>query len=212
MRKDSRKVNCGRGLPASPLLIDDCDRPHGSATPGCVRADPVRASQQGRSFLSEQQGAAAVIFAHRYTPPTMTDDQTSQGNRPRKSTGTLLVTIGLIAALIGGAIWIWEEVLEDRLIAKRFGVVVPGSIYRSGQLSQWMVHKTLAEHDIDLVVHLGVHDPENKAHAAEAEAVEALGIERRLFPLRGDGEGVNFHGSDVSAPTDHWLAKQVANG
>ncbi len=117
----------------------------------------------------------------------MPDDQPSPASRPRKS--RLLLTIGLIVAVIGGAIWVWEEVLEDRLIAKRFGVVVPGSIYRSGQLSPAMVQKTLAKHDIDLVVHLGVHNPDNEAHVAEQEAVRQLGIERRLFPLRGDGTG-----------------------
>ena len=119
----------------------------------------------------------------------MSRDQADHAPRPRKSSGRLLLTIGVIVAVIGGGIWVWEEVLEDRLIAKRFGVVVPGSIYRSGQLSPAMVRKTLVKHDIDLIVHLGVHDPTNKAHVAEREAVEALGIERRLFPLRGDGTG-----------------------
>ena len=119
----------------------------------------------------------------------MSDDQEHHAAQPRKPVGRLLLTIGIIVAVIGGGIWVWEEVLEDRLIAKRFGVVVPGSIYRSGQLSPTMVRKTLAKHDIDLVVHLGVHDPQNKAHVAEQAAVEALGIERRLFPLRGDGTG-----------------------
>jgi protein-tyrosine phosphatase len=119
----------------------------------------------------------------------MTLDQKDDAPRPRKSIGRLLLTIGLIVLVIGGGIWLWEDVLEDRLIAKRFGVVVPGSIYRSGQLSPTMIQKTLARHEIDLVVHLGVHDPQNKAHVAEQAAVEALGIERRLYPLRGDGTG-----------------------
>ena len=119
----------------------------------------------------------------------MSDDQADHAPRPRKSIGRLLVTIGVIVAVIGGGIWVWEEVLEDRLIPKRFGVVVPGSVYRSGQLSPSLVRRTLAKHEIDLVVHLGVHDPGNKAHVAEQAAVETLGIERRLFPLRGDGTG-----------------------
>jgi len=117
------------------------------------------------------------------------DDQADHAPPPRKSNGRLLLTIGVVIAVIGGGFWVWEGVLEDRLIAKRFGVVVPGSIYRSGQLSPAMVRKTLVKHDIDLVVHLGVHDPENEAHVAEQAAVESLGIERRLYPLRGDGTG-----------------------
>lgn len=116
-------------------------------------------------------------------------DQADHAPKPRKSVGRLFLTIGVIVAVIGGGIWLWEDVLEDRLIPKRFGVVVPGSIYRSGQLSPTLIRKTLARHEIDLVVHLGVHDPLNKAHVAEQAAVESLGIERRLFPLRGDGTG-----------------------
>lgn len=119
----------------------------------------------------------------------MNPDPADDAPRPRKSVGRLFLTIGVIVAVIGGGIWLWEDVLEDRLIPKRFGVVVPGSIYRSGQLSPTLIRKTLARHEIDLVVHLGVHDPLNKAHVAEQAAVESLGIERRLFPLRGDGTG-----------------------
>ncbi|MEE8459704.1 MAG: dual specificity protein phosphatase family protein [Phycisphaerales bacterium] len=119
----------------------------------------------------------------------MNPDPADDAPRPRKSIGRLFLTIGVIVAVIGGGIWLWEDVLEDRLIPKRFGVVVPGSIYRSGQLSPTLIRKTLARHEIDLVVHLGVHDPLNKAHVAEQAAVESLGIERRLFPLQGDGTG-----------------------
>jgi len=101
----------------------------------------------------------------------------------------LFLGIAVSAAIIGSAIWIWEEVLEDRIIPKRWGTVVPGEIYRSGQLSPTLIRKMLATNDIELVVHLGAHDPDNPLHVAEQEAVEALGIERRLFPLRGDGTG-----------------------
>lgn len=101
----------------------------------------------------------------------------------------LFLTIGISVATIGSGIWLWEEVLEDRIIPKRWGTVVPGEIYRSGQLSPTLIQKMLKTHDIELVVHLGVHDPDNPAHVAEQEAVEALGIERRVFPLRGDGTG-----------------------
>ena len=130
----------------------------------------------------------------------MPDDPQDHASRPRKSTGRLLLTIGIIVAVIGGAVWVWEDVLEDRLIAKRFGVVVPGSIYRSGQLSPAMVQKTLEKHHIDLDVHLGVHNPLNEAHVAEQGAVQQLGIERRLFPLRGDGTGdINNYAQAIAA-------------
>ena len=96
----------------------------------------------GSQFLSEQGGGEPVIFACRYTPPTVSDDQPAHVPRPSRSLGRLLLTIGVIVAVIGGGIWVWEEVLEDRLIPKRFGVVVPGSIYRSGQLSPTLILTT----------------------------------------------------------------------
>ena len=101
----------------------------------------------------------------------------------------LFLTIGISAATIGSGIWLWEEVVEDRIIPKRWGTVVPGEIYRSGQLSPTLIRKMLETNDIELVVHLGAHDPDNPAHVAEQAAVEALGIERRVIPLRGDGTG-----------------------
>ena len=130
----------------------------------------------------------------------MSDQQTSTPIVRPRSTARLLVKIAIIVAVIGSAIWMWEEVLEDRLIPKRWGVVVPGEVYRSGQLSPALVRKTLDKNGIELVLHLGVHDADNAAHEAEQEAVEALGIERRLFPLAGDGTGdINNYAEAIAA-------------
>ncbi len=126
--------------------------------------------------------------------------QSSTPNERPRSTARLLLKIAIIVAVIGSSIWVWEEVLEDRIIPKRWGVVVPGEVYRSGQLSPALVRKTLDKHGIQLVVHLGVHNPLNAAHVAEQEAVDALGIERRLFPLYGDGTGdINNYAEAIAA-------------
>ena len=130
----------------------------------------------------------------------MSDQQTSTRSKRPWSTARLLVNIAIIVAVIGSSIWVWEEVLEDRFIAKRWGVVVPGEVYRSGQLSPALVRKTLDKNGIEIVLHLGVHDHDNPAHIAEQEAVEALGIERRLFPLAGDGTGdINNYAAAIAA-------------
>lgn len=97
--------------------------------------------------------------------------------------------IGLTIAIIGGSIWLWEDVLEDRFIAKRWGVVEAGVIYRSGQLSPALIERTLQEHGVQLVVSLCADDADNAAHLAERQAVQDLGIERKVFPLIGDGTG-----------------------
>lgn len=117
------------------------------------------------------------------------DETGDSTGSPKKSTGRLIVKIVLVVVIIAGAIWTWDEVIKYRVIAKRFGVVVPGSIYRSGQLSPTMLEKTLVNNEIDLVIALGDDRPDLKEHVAEKETVERLGIQRRIYPLRGDGTG-----------------------
>lgn len=97
--------------------------------------------------------------------------------------------IALAVLLVGGGIWLWEEVIEDRVIPKRWGVVETGRIYRSGQLSSALVKRTLAEHQIKVIVALLAEEPEKADHRAEIQAADELGIELKRFPLRGDGTG-----------------------
>ncbi len=100
--------------------------------------------------------------------------------------------MGLVAVVAGG-VWLWEAALKERTFPKRFGVVEAGSIYRSGQMHPSLVRRTLQTNDIDEVVSLidtaAADDEDLQADAAEQEACRALGIERRVFPLAGDGTG-----------------------
>jgi len=97
----------------------------------------------------------------------------------------LLAPIGLAAV----AIVLWQTVLKDRLIAKRWGVVEPGKIYRSGQLSRFLIEPMLRDHRIQIVVDLTGDDPGNRDQPAERAAIEKLGIDLRRCPLWGDGTG-----------------------
>ena len=110
---------------------------------------------------------------------------TPQVNASRRKT----LHIILIVAAVAGAIWLWEDVLEDRLIPKKWGTVTEGEIYRSGRLSAALVERTLKKHDIAVIVTLCGHSPDNKDEVAEIAAAERLGIEYLRFPLRGNGTG-----------------------
>ncbi|MBI3864055.1 MAG: tyrosine-protein phosphatase [Planctomycetia bacterium] len=79
--------------------------------------------------------------------------------------------------------------LRDRFIPKRWGVVVEGWFYRSGQLSQHLVKETLQKHHIARVVDLTFDNPQDANHVAELAAIAELGIERKLCPLDSDGTG-----------------------
>ncbi len=106
---------------------------------------------------------------------------------PTKRSPWLIIAV--IAATVGGSIWLWEEVLEDRFVAKRFGVVEPDLIYRSGQLSQYVVERVLADNQIQVVVDLTGPEPNAPHEHAEVSAVAKLDIERHELPLKGDGTG-----------------------
>jgi protein tyrosine/serine phosphatase len=95
----------------------------------------------------------------------------------------------LAILLVAGSVWLWEEVLEDRIIPKRFGVVEQGQIYRSGQLHKALVEKTLRKYKIAKIVDLTGAVPGDQNQQAEIRATQDLGIERVELHLKGDGTG-----------------------
>ena len=87
------------------------------------------------------------------------------------------------------AIWDWPKSIRDVFFPKRWGVVDPGRIYRSGQLSRWLVKKTLQKHGIDVIIDLQGTDANSRDQTTERNVANELGIERHSFPLGGDGTG-----------------------
>lgn len=94
-----------------------------------------------------------------------------------------------ITIAIAGAVLLWEEVLEERLTAKRFGNVVAGQVYRSGQISKWMIEPTLREHGIKVIVDLTSELPDDEHQQAELATAAKLNVRHVRFPLGGDGTG-----------------------
>lgn len=101
-----------------------------------------------------------------------------------------VVLLPLLAlASLGAGVAVWEELLEDRFVPRRWGVVEPGMIYRSGQLDSSLVERTLSEAAIRVIVNLCRHDAEDPDQEAEREVAARHGIEYASFGLRGDGTG-----------------------
>ena len=96
--------------------------------------------------------------------------------------------VAVCLAVIGGGIWLWDSV-KYRFQPKRFGVVVPGEVYRSGQISRWQFVPTVEKHGIDVVIDLNGTDRRDEDQAAEIAAYEFLGLEHHRFKLRGNGTG-----------------------
>ena len=99
-----------------------------------------------------------------------------------------LALLVVLAGMVGGGIGFWKGYLEDRIIPKRWGEVVPGKVYRSGQLSAALVERMLREHEIGVVIDL-TGGGDERDQVAEARAIRELGIESLLLALAGDGTG-----------------------
>ena len=97
----------------------------------------------------------------------------------------------LLSALLlfGGALVAWNNGVRNRIFPKRFGVVREGLLYRSGQISSGLIEKTLRQHKIRRIVALGTDIRHNADEEAEKKAADALGIQRVVYPLSGDGTG-----------------------
>lgn len=104
---------------------------------------------------------------------------------PRK----LLKLALILCACIAAGVLIWEELLEDRVVAKRFGVVEPGKIYRSGQISSYLIEPVLNENKIEKVIALNGSDLQKPYLKTEVETAKKLHIDHQVLHLIGDGTG-----------------------
>ena len=106
----------------------------------------------------------------------------------------LLVILSLIA---------WNNGVRDRLLPKNFGVVEPGVLYRSGQISKHLIRGVLADNHIEVIVALSGDNSHAADVAAESAAAHDLHIDREVFPLGGDGTGSLDHYTGAVAAVDH---------
>lgn len=109
------------------------------------------------------------------------------------------VLLGMFFLLLVG--WMWNALLKDRIIAKRWGVVDTEMVYRSGQIHPSLIRETLVEHDIGLVIDLQYWE-EKPGLLAERDAIESLKIESIRLPLNGDGRGdIEHYAQAIAAMT-----------
>lgn len=107
---------------------------------------------------------------------------------PAKNKKFLKIVIA-VCVVIGAGVLFWEEFLEDRLVAKRWGVVEPGKIYRSGQVSSYLIEPMLRENKIEKVIALNGSDLNKPYLKSEVETARKLKIDHQVLHLIGDGTG-----------------------
>lgn len=112
-------------------------------------------------------------------------------------TGRRPVRFALFIALgIGfGMFWGWYALYAP---PKRFDVVQPGELYRSGSLTPRTLEQVTQRHGIRTV--LSMLNPEAPESVAERAAAERLGLHWINVPLRGNG---------ASEPADREIIRQV---
>jgi len=112
------------------------------------------------------------LSAFRFPPPAV---------RPWLWFAAVLSVVAALGAWFGG--------LRHCVVPKKFSAVVPGKIYRSGQISRWIVGDVLDRYDIGLIVDLNGRDPDDKDQVAELQAAHDRGIDVKRFHLGGAGTG-----------------------
>lgn len=107
--------------------------------------------------------------------------------KPRSSRLPLvLIVLGILAG--GGAIG-WHKVVRHYFVARNFGVVEDGAVYRSGRIKPIMVRKLHERYGIATIIDLGAYAPGSEEDLAEQAVAEELGMTRHSFHLVGDGTG-----------------------
>lgn len=109
--------------------------------------------------------------------------------RPAWRRPRVLVPVALAVSFLGAA---WDSEyfsIRDYLFPRRFETVVPGALYRSGQIAARLIEPVLTEKGIKVVVDLNDDLPDSDEQVAEQRAVAKLGIDYHKFPLSGDGTG-----------------------
>ena len=113
-------------------------------------------------------------------------DQSAADSRTKKQPKLLRLVV--IVVIVVGVIYGIKKT-RYQFIARNFGVVEAGEIYRSGRLTPRMFRKVVGENNIRTVLDLGAYVPGSPEDLREQQLAEELGAERFRFTLRGDGTG-----------------------
>jgi hypothetical protein len=112
-----------------------------------------------------------------------------RGSKTKNDRSPGLWTWLSVAVIIGGAIAIYDQIIDPYLLFDRWGEVEPGLLYRSGDPPAYAVQGRLDEMGIQKVIKLSHHVDTILHHRKSREACEALGAELVNVPMGGDGIG-----------------------
>lgn len=90
---------------------------------------------------------------------------------------------------VGLGVWMYAGWVHPNLVPRNFGIVEAGKLYRAAALTPGATQRVHREHGIKTIVDLGGYDKDPTGDRIAQRTAEALGMERYVFPLEGDGTG-----------------------
>lgn len=119
----------------------------------------------------------------------MTGHAKMTGSTCAATRGSGLARVLLIAGLLvlGGVAYAYA--IHPNLFLKNFGVVDDGKLYRAGELTPAATRTVVEQNKIKTIIDLGAYDKDPAGERAAERTAKALGVERRVFRLEGDGRG-----------------------
>ena len=123
------------------------------------------------------------------------DDQSAAASRTRKQPKLLRLVV--IVVIVAGVIYGVKKT-RYQFIARNFGVVETGEIYRSGRLTPRMFRKVVGENNIKTVLDLGAYQPGSPEDLREQQLAVELGakLQCRHHP-KGSPAGQDQGGHSV---------------
>ena len=104
----------------------------------------------------------------------------------------IAATVVVVLAAAAGGGW-----YHTHHLPKRFGVVVPGRLYRSGRVSPAELATVVRRYHVRTV--LSLLDPQAPESVRERQAAERLGLRWVNVPLRGDGSSTPAERARIEA-------------
>lgn len=93
------------------------------------------------------------------------------------------------AAAVGLSAWAWFGWGRPNVFPENFGVVEEGKIYRSAALTPGALERVHERYGVKTIVDLGGFDKDPVGDRVASRTAAALGMERYVFLLEGDGTG-----------------------
>lgn len=106
-----------------------------------------------------------------------------------RSTFPIAAKLGLLALGVAVVGVLLALAVRPTAVPKRFGIVEPGKIYRSGEMTPAALEWAHKKFGIRTVVDLGAYPLGSADERREQLTAEALGITRYRLPLEGDATG-----------------------